>query len=77
MLPPKVVVDLIWSEMPRHLVLEVLFAFTSSSESFVFLRFLACICLSDMLDDTRGCLVCCSFSFNFKVIPSMYKPCAL
>jgi hypothetical protein len=53
--------------MPRLLVLEMLFASASSFESFEFLQFLACICFSDMLDDARGCLVCCNFSFNFKV----------
>jgi hypothetical protein len=49
------------------LIIRDLSSFSSSSESFVVLCSLAHIYLGNMLDDTKGCLVCCNFSLNSKV----------
>jgi hypothetical protein len=40
---------------------------SSSSKSFVVFCSLAHIYLGNLLDDAKGCLVCCNFSLNSKV----------
>ncbi len=49
------------------LIIRDLSSSSSSSKSFVVLCSLAHIYLGNLLDDAKGCLVCCNFSLNFKV----------
>jgi hypothetical protein len=89
MQPPKVVVVLVWYGMSRLLGWELFFAsvsffwsskgfssFSSSFECSVILYSLARICLSDLLDEVKGHLICYKHFFNFEVLtPNVEASC--
>jgi len=49
------------------LIIKDLSSSSSSSKSFVVIYSLAHIYLGNLLDDAKGCLVCCNLSLNSKV----------